>query len=160
MFEHLTLEQRACNFETMQHMARLRDLLNGMVIELLRRGEVHDQSKLRHPEVEAFTAETPLLKTLVFGSPEYEAARARLGGALAHHYANNRHHPEHFPDGIRGMNLIDLLEMFCDWKAGSERHDSGNIRKSIEHNGRRFNMPTELIEIFVNTIDLLVPPRI
>jgi len=41
--------------------------------------------------------------------------------ALEHHYALYRHHPEHFQNGIDDMNLIDLVEMFADWKASSER---------------------------------------
>ena len=61
-----------------------------------------------------------------------------LKPALDIHYANNRHHPEHFPKGIRGMDLLDLLEMICDWKASSERHADGNIFNSIEVNQKRF----------------------
>lgn len=30
------------------------------------------------------------------------------------------------------MNLIDIVEMFCDWKAASERQLDGNLLKSIE----------------------------
>jgi len=48
-----------------------------------------------------------------------------------------------------------LLEMFCDWKAASERHNDGNIRKSIEHNADRFGMPPILVQIFENSVDLL-----
>ena len=71
--------------------------------------------------------------------------------ALEHHYAKNRHHPEHHKNGINDMNLIDLIEMFCDWKASSERQNDGNILKSIEINGKRFHMSPQLIEIFENT---------
>lgn len=49
------------------------------------------------------------------------------------------------------MDLLDLIEMLCDWKAASERHNDGNIRKSIEHNGVRFNMSSQLIRICENT---------
>jgi len=150
----LTLEQQACNFQTMLHIARVRDLLSGMVTELEQRGKLHDQSKLRSPEVELFTELTPKLAATTYGSPEYDAMKSQLSVALDHHYANNRHHPEHHKRGIRDMNLIDLVEMLCDWKAASERHNDGNIRKSIEINGRRFQMPPELIEIFENTANL------
>ena len=62
-----------------------------------------------------------------------------------------RHHPEHFPNGINDMNLIDVLEMFCDWVASSKRHNDGNILKSIDINKERFNMPDELVSIMRNT---------
>lgn len=155
MNSELTLEQQACNFHTMQHIARVRDLLNVIVVDLLQRGTLHDLSKLGSPEVELFTELTPKLATTTYGSPEYDALKEQLHVALEHHYAHTRHHPESFKRGIRDMNLVDLVEMFCDWKAASERHNDGNIRKSIEINGRRFQMPPELIEIFENTVDLL-----
>lgn len=151
----LTLEEQACNFETFRHIEQVRNYLNVMVVELLERGKLHDQSKLEPPEVSEFTRLTNILSGLTYGSPEYEASRKELGKALEHHYAKNRHHPEHWKRGIRDMNLIDLLEMFCDWKAASMRHNDGNLRKSIEINGRRFNMPPELIEIFENTVELV-----
>lgn len=151
----LTLEQQATNFATMQHIERVRDLLNKMVVHLLFRGELHDQSKLESPEVEAFTAKTAELAGTTYGSKAYDQNKAEIQAALQHHYANNRHHPEHFRNGIRDMNLIDLLEMFCDWKAASERHTDGNLRKSIEINGQRFQMSSDLIEIFNNTIEVV-----
>lgn len=150
----LTKDEQACNFQTMRHIERVRNLLNIVVCELLRRGELHDQSKLAPPEVAGFTEMTSTLASTRYGSPEYEEARKKLGPVLDHHYANNRHHPEHWKRGIRDMNLIDLVELLCDWKASSERHNSGNLRKSIEINGPRFSIPPELVEIFENTVEL------
>jgi len=75
--------------------------------------------------------------------------------ALGHHYAKNRHHPEHFARGTKDMNLIDLIEMFCDWKAATMRHNDGNLEKSIEKNQTRFGMSEELTEIFKNTIAII-----
>lgn len=49
------------------------------------------------------------------------------------------------------MTLPDILEMFADWKASSERQNSGNILKSIEHNSGRFNINPQLVKIFENT---------
>lgn len=152
----MTEAQEACNYHTFRHIERVRNLLNTVIVELLKRGELHDQSKLVSPEVEEFTRLTPLLAGTTYGSPEYNTLKKELANALEHHYANNRHHPEHWKRGIRDMNLLDLIEMFVDWKAASERHNDGNIRKSIEINGPRFNFPPELVEIFENTIDVLV----
>lgn len=151
----LTLEEQATNFQTMRHMGRVRDLLNIVIIDLLKRGSLHDQSKLESPEVEAFTAKTAALASTTYDSPEYKQHKLDIAVALNHHYANNRHHPEHWKRGIRDMNLLDLIEMFCDWKAASERHNDGNLRKSIEINGARFAFPSELIEIFENTVELV-----
>jgi hypothetical protein len=153
--EGLTLEQQAVNFETFRHIELVRNLLNVFSIDLMKRGEKHDQSKLAAPEVDLFTEYTCKLKDTTYGSPEYEAYREKMKPALDHHYAKNRHHPEHFKNGIDEMNLIDLIEMFCDWKAASMRHHDGNLRKSIEHNGKRFSMSPQLIKIFENSVEII-----
>jgi hypothetical protein len=72
--------------------------------------------------------------------------------ALDHHYAMNSHHPEHFATGIQGMSLLDVLEMLCDWKAATLRHNDGDIRRSIELNQKRFGYSDELKAILLNTL--------
>lgn len=147
----LTLEQKATNYETMRHIERVRNLLNAFVRSLLFRAEVHDQTKLDSPEVELFTEYTPLLAGTTYGSPEYEELRKKMKPALDHHYAHNRHHPEHHKKGVDDMTLVDLVEMFADWKAASERHHDGNILKSIEKNADRFGLSPQLVRILENT---------
>ena len=147
----LTLEQQATNFLTMRHIERVRNLLNIFVCDLLRRAEVHDQSKLESPEVEMFTEFTPKLASSTYGSTEYDEFRKAMGPALAHHYAKNPHHPEHHKNGVDDMTLLDVLEMFADWKAAGERHNDGNILKSIEKNVDRFKLSPQLVKILENT---------
>lgn len=155
----LTLEQKACNYDTMRHIERVRNLLSAIVCDLLRRAEEHDQSKLAHPEVELFTEYTPKLAGVTYMSPEYKEYLKALRPALDHHYANNSHHPEHWKHGIDDMTLLDLLEMLVDWKAASERHNDGNILKSIEKNSERFNMSQQLVRIFENTAKMFDSDR-
>ena len=59
--------------------------------------------------------------------------------------------PEHYVDGIRGMSLLDLVEMLCDWKAATERTANGDLAKSIEFNKGRFGYSDELAAILTNT---------
>ena len=151
----LTIEERATNNDTFRHIERVRNLLNICVMELLRRGELHDQSKLEPPEVSVFTEFTARLATSTYGSEEYNSFKASMKPALDHHYAHNRHHPEHFKHGVDDMNLLDIVEMLCDWKAASERHNDGNIRRSIEINADRFKLSPQLVRILENTADLL-----
>jgi hypothetical protein len=148
----LTLEQRATNYDTFRHIERIRNLLNLCVLELLNRGEQHDQTKLSDPEVQLFTEYTDKLSTMTYGSEEYKNTLEKIKPALDHHYANNRHHPEFHKNGINDMNLIDIIEMLMDWKAASERHNDGNIRKSIEINAGRFRIDGQLQKIMENTI--------
>jgi len=150
----LTSEQKSMNYDTFRHIERVRNLLNRCVTELLRRAELHDQSKLESPEVEAFTEYTPKLADCTYGSVEYKSYLDAIKPALDHHYANNRHHPEHHKNGVDDMNLLDVVEMLCDWKAASERHNDGSIRKSIEVNTDRFGLSPQMVRILQNTADL------
>lgn len=151
----LTEEEKSTNYDTFRHIERVRNLLNACVKELIIRGENHDQSKLESPEVEYFTEYTSKLASCTYGSDEYKGFLNDIKPALDHHYANNSHHPEHYKNGIDDMNLIDIIEMLCDWKAASERHNNGNIRKSIEINADRFKISPQLVKILENTVDLL-----
>lgn len=148
-------ETKAVNYDTMRHIEAVRNLIGLAVKELLTRAQEHDQAKMVPPEVKYFAEFTPKLKDSRYGSEEYSNFLKELKPALDHHYARYRHHPEHFPNGINDMNLVDLLEMFCDWMASSRRHSDGNILKSIELNRTRFNMPDALVNIFRNTASYL-----
>jgi hypothetical protein len=145
-------EELETTAQTWQHIDVLRKFLRIMAVELLTRGETHDRSKLSRAEVDTFTKFTPKLKTCTYGSPEYKGYLTEMQGALDHHYGHNRHHPEFFVRGMRGMNLVDLLEAFCDWWASSRRHADGDIRRSITINRERFAMSDDLAEIFLNTV--------
>ena len=112
---------------------------------------MHDNSKLSSPEKELFNEFTPKLAGCTYGSDEYKQFMVGLKVALDHHYAHNSHHPEHYENGIHGFDLFDLVEMFFDWTAATERHDNGNIYKSIEINKGRFKMDEQLCNIFENT---------
>lgn len=151
----LKIEEKATNYDTFRHIERVRNLLNNCISDLMIRGQKHDQSKLDSPEVELFTEYTPKLSSCTYDSDEYKAMKKAMKPALDHHYANNPHHPEHHKNGVDDMNLIDIVEMLCDWKAASERHNDGNIRKSIEINANRFNISPQLVRIMENTVDLL-----
>lgn len=137
--------------ETIRHIDRVRELLGIVRKALQDRGFQHDKSKFAPEEKEVFDRVTPRLKGMTYGSDEYKASLAEMKPALDHHYANNSHHPEHYPNGINGMSLLDLVEMFCDWKAATERHADGSLEKSIQINRKRFEMSDQLAEIFENT---------
>jgi hypothetical protein len=137
--------------DTLKHIMRVRDCLDVLARDLGERGGRHDQSKLDDPEKALFDVMTPKLKTLVYGSEEYKASLAELKPALDHHYAVNSHHPEHYSDGIDGMDLLDVLEMFCDWKAASERTKGGDFGKSIEIGIERFKIAPQLAAVLRNT---------
>ncbi|GAK51351.1 hypothetical protein U14_02594 [Candidatus Moduliflexus flocculans] len=160
MMEH----EKATNFETLRHIMLVRNLLDNIIVELLKRAEGHDQSKLEEPELSTFAEYTSKLAQCTFGSDEYTQFIAEMKPALDHHYAANRHHPEHFRDEVDAasgqspvdrMNLVDLIEMLCDWKASTMRHRDGDIMKSIAVSRERFLLSDQVVNILKNTVSIL-----
>lgn len=143
-----------CIKDTKEHISQVREFMLMFAQELIRRALAHDQSKLETPELDVFTEYTPKLKDSTYGSEEYKTFLAEMQVALKHHYANNSHHPEHYDNGIRGMDLADIVEMMCDWKAATMRHADGDITKSIEFNKTRFDYSDDLEQIFKNTVKM------
>jgi hypothetical protein len=146
--------------DTLLHIKRVSELLNEAAIELLKRANKHDASKLLPPEKELFDEFTPKLKDCTYGSDEYKEYLKGLKVALDHHYANNSHHPEHYENGVNGFDLFDLMEMAMDWKAATERMNDGDIMKSIEINKERFNMSNQLCDILKNTVTTIERNRL
>lgn len=139
---------------TMEHINQVRIFLLCCIQGLTNRANIHDLTKLKWPEIDIFIEYVPKLQNSKYGSSEYKRFLKEMEPALTHHYANNRHHPEHFKNNIKGMNLLDLIEMFCDWMASVKRHKTGNIRKSIQLNQKRFRYSDELRQILENTIEI------
>ena len=136
--------------DTLAHIHRVRDHLDAFVAALLERGRVHDASKLSPEEKPVFDRIFPRLAGVPYGSKEFEALVAEARPALAHHYAHNSHHPEHYPEGVAGMDLFDLVEMFCDWKASAERNPADGVK--LDYNFRQFNISPQLAAILTNTL--------
>ena len=150
-----TLTVAECQVETQKHIETVRKYIRFMIDKIDMRGVKHDASKLESPEVEVFAEYTPKLNNTTFGSEEYYRNLENMKAALDHHYAANRHHPEHFVNGVNDMTLIDLLEMFCDWKASTLRHNDGNLLRSIETNAERFKIDSQLTQILINTARMI-----
>lgn len=143
--------------DTKEHIRRVRFYLVKCINEFSARAYNHDRDKIEDPvEKRLFDEYTPKLRDCTYGSDEYKEFLKGLKEGLDIHYKNNRHHPEHFENGIKDMNLIDLLEMICDWKAASERHADGDVYKSLVINKQRFGYSDELYNILKNTVDFLV----
>jgi len=148
--------------ETLKHSLRVGALMSAAIKELADRSVRHDLSKTQDPELAVFNEYTPKLEHSTYGSDEYKGFLDAMGDGLRHHYAANRHHPEHFTNGIAGMTLIDLVEMLADWKAATERHADGDLAKSLEIQKGRFQMSDQLASILRNTAEHFgwVPPKL
>ena len=143
--------------DTIKHIENVRKYIKVFTDALTQRGIDHDRTKLESPEAEEFASVNDKLAKFTYGSEEYnQCINEELSVALDAHYAKNRHHPEHFGKaGINDMNLVDIVEMFADWKASSERQNNGNLLISIDKNAERYNIDDQLKKIFINTAKML-----
>jgi hypothetical protein len=141
--------------DVLQHKRLVTEYMQMIASELFQRAAVHDNSKFLPEEAEIYGRVVPKLKTLEYGSEEYKETVKELGPALQHHYEHNAHHPEHFEAGIDGMNLVDVIEMVCDWVAATRRSMSANVYQSLEVNRKRFDISPQMIRVISETILLL-----
>lgn len=138
--------------ETLKHVNEVRGNIVEVIKELDHRAQVHDGSKFVEPEASILADNNHRLAVTKYGTPEYAACLEAIKPALDHHYAKNRHHPQHWPNGVDDMTLVDLIEMLCDWRAATKRNKDGNIRTSIDHNAERFKLSPQLQQIMHNTV--------
>jgi len=118
-------------------------------LSLIWRALIHDLSKFLGDEARSFIDVVDQLATTEYGSERYKELMQQIRPCLDRHYYRNSHHPEHHRRELEGMTLLDIVEMFLDWKAAVRRHDTGDIMVSIRRNKSRFRMG-KLAEILSN----------
>lgn len=138
--------------DTKEHISKVQARIQECTNNLTVRASRHDLSKLIEPEKSGYDHLTIALKDCVYGSDEYKSALTEAKPVIDHHYAANSHHPEHYPNGIAGMSLLDIVEMLSDWKGASERTKQGSIAQSLAHNKERFGISDQLAAILENTV--------
>jgi hypothetical protein len=137
--------------QNIAHVAMVREYMMKSVANLQDRLLHHDDSKFEEPERSAFEGLNEAIAGIPFGSEEYRVAiKAHLGGALTHHYENNRHHPNFYENGVEGMSLFDLIEFLCDIRAACDEKRKAVI--DLEANQKFHNISESITQILRNTI--------
>lgn len=144
-------QQNDSTVTTLTHIRKVNSFLIDFATEILNRAKVHDESKLHEPEKSVFDKYSSLLYATIYNSPEYHQYLDEMRPAIEHHEANNSHHPGYYPHGVDDMDLFDIVEMFCDWRAASQRTQNGSFWNSIKVNKDRFHISHQLHSIFANT---------
>lgn len=113
-----------------------------MAKELILRGLVHDNSKLKEEEFgkfmelkikdRAFTNARTVLN-------DYEKER------IAVHWKNNPHHPEYY-ESVDEMTTMDKMEMVCDWHARSKQYHTDLLEFLETRQKNRFHFSEEMYE--------------
>jgi len=127
--------------------------LNSFASDLIERGRVHDISKFSEPELSGFAENVDNVSTIVYESEEYKKKWNEMRTVIDIHHINNRHHPEHWDNGVEEMTLLDILEMISDWNAATVRYKNGDLLKSVEINCEKYKVDGQLKRIILNTIN-------
>lgn len=122
---------------------------------LLKRANIHDNSKLVGPELE-------LLSNLYgnqesFTNPEVQLSENQKE-VIEKHWENNRHHPEHFKN-VEKMSELDILEMCCDWYARSMQYGTDFLPFIKTRQETRFHFPEEMFNKILGYCELLDKPE-
>lgn len=137
--------------DTIAHVAKVQFNLSAVIANLAERSTVHNRSKFEEPELSGYESLQKSLQGARYGTPDYRAALGAHEGVIMHHYAANTHHPEHWPNGIADMSLLDIIEMLADWKAENDRN-GGDFGHSLDVSIARFHFDDDRIgEILINT---------
>ncbi|MEM2159404.1 MAG: DUF5662 family protein [Candidatus Nitrosotenuis sp.] len=155
MKENLTCEEAKVANDISKHIFRVQIYMYRVIRDLMKRMAAHDRTKLCTDEIHGYAKIQQEMGQIEYGSDEYFKNLEILRETLNAHYRMNRHHPEHYNEGIDGMNLIDLMEMICDWVASSELSKDGNPFRSLEFQRDRFKIDDQLYKILENTIKVL-----
>jgi hypothetical protein len=141
--------------DLIDHKNRVGGYMRLVADELLRRACEHDNSKFSPSEFEAYESAFAGFQQHAFGTEEYKAVIEEIRPAVERHYAANDHHPEFFAGGVNDMNLVQIIEMVCDWIAASQRRH-GDLGESLRINKARFTISDQLQRIIENTVEDLV----
>ena len=110
----------------MRHCQNLRHALGKIITDLIDRSEMHDYSKLEDDEFNS-VIHYQKLDGLEYGSDEYNDKMKEITGLTGKgwelHCKRNSHHPE-YHDNIDDMELLDIIEMVCDWKAANATYNT------------------------------------
>ena len=132
-----------------KHMQKVGTQIRIVCNELMNRAVIHDESKLSDAEIHrGYEAHWDKIdKKIDWGTPEYDEHCKAFKDIIDLHREGNRHHPEFHTNGVGDMDLIDIMEMFCDWWASGD-----DLDKSIECNAEKYSFENSILhDILRNT---------
>jgi len=141
--------------DTILHIGEVQEALEVIAGELRQRGLAHDRTKLQELEFDTFVETRPKFRKANYGTPEYQECVELARPAVDHHYQNNRHHTGFHENGVNDMNLIDVIEMVCDWKAAARRSPDKTLEDTLEYAFKKYQIGEQLAGIIKQTLRAL-----
>ena len=134
-----------------EHQQKVGSVMQKVICELMDRALKHDDSKFATQQLRDNLVTLPDKWKLQqqghgYHSPEQEEHRKRFAPEIHRHRSAHPHHPEHFGNNVNKMDLIDLMEMLCDWYVAAP-----DIDQSIRENSRDYKIDPHISQILKNT---------
>ena len=134
-----------------EHQQKVGAVMQKVISELMDRALKHDDSKFTTQQLRDNLVTLPdkwgiQAEGHGYHSPEQEEHRKRFAPEIHRHRSAHPHHPEHFGNDVNKMNLIDLMEMLCDWYASAP-----DIDQSIDENSCDYKIDPHITQILKNT---------
>lgn len=153
MQEDMTIDKQA--IKTIQdvnsHRLSVQRKIYFLISKLEERAFAHDLSKLQSPEI-SWLIEMDKEPRYKYGSDEYFEKMKRWQKFFDHHYKMNRHHPDHFWNGVNGMSLVDLIEYLCDIISYFDELHVQEAIDTIDKQKDRFRLSEQLADVLKNTL--------
>lgn len=134
-FDHMGRKKFAINYDSEEYKAALAQLQTALAH--------HYEVNTHHPQhwPKPASDEIEEIRAYAESLDPLDPAKRWLSAYLAERESR-----------INGMSLLDVLEMFTDWKAAGEDYKDGNITQSLEVNKERFGISDQLFAILQNTV--------
>jgi len=144
-------EQPTTEEYIISHIDRVKSWISRFATILYSRGIHHDESKLQEPEYSLWKKmdEEPRYP---YGTQQYKDKLERHKKVFKLHYRKNRHHPEHWNGWYSEMDLVDMIEMMCDWLGYKENISLSEAQKLIETQCKRYGFSNEMRGLLYNTL--------
>ena len=105
---------------------------------LRERAKVHDNSKIVNQD-EMYALSRIINDKSSLKDPDKQLSQIKKD-AIALHWKNNSHHPEHFKNPM-DMSRLDVMEMCCDWHARSTQYGTDFLSYIKKNQENRFHFP-------------------
>ncbi len=135
-----------------EHKKKVGRALRQLAGELEKRAEHHDDSKLMFPELLWLVEMDRDNEKIPYGTKEYLERRDKYKEFFNHHYQFNSHHPEHHQNGVKDMDLVDLVELVVDWCSYSKGLSVNEALDLVDKQAKRFDFGEEMSDVFKNTL--------
>lgn len=139
------------NQKIMVHKFAMESEMNRIASDIRRRAMRHDNSKQSGLELTLGQAHMNFHDSWGLTN---RVAPNEMMSAIAHHHVENDHHPEHFTNGMKDMNIQQLAEMVCDIITTAKENsiNEESLQQFVETKlSETYNIGEPLRSIIINT---------